>query len=171
MSLAWYCAIVYPMAELVAEEHLERQGVQPFNPTCRVQRIIRGRKRIDERPLFPGYIFINFDVAEQAWRFINSTRGVRQLISAAPERPTPIRGDAITALIAKCNGKYVDEVEADETLAKFVSVGSAVRPTDGVWEGHVGRVTWTDQERVKALFMLFGRETPVTLDRGQLELI
>ena len=68
---AWFLAQLKPNAAQIAETNLKRQGFQTFLPKEEGTRKIRGKFVAVERPLFPGYIFVAFDVASGGWRAIN----------------------------------------------------------------------------------------------------
>jgi transcription antitermination factor NusG len=163
MTFAWYAATVYPFKDTIAEDSLQRRGLQPFNPRVRQTRIIRGRKHIVEQPYIPGYIFINFDVDDERWKLINSTRGIQRLISSDSETPSRIRPEAMKVIIERCVDGFVDQGEVDAALVRFVPVGSIVRVHCGPFEGWSGKVTWSHNDRVKVLLSLFGRSNPVSL--------
>ncbi len=84
----WYAVAVKPGQELGAARHLERQGFQTFTPSI-VKTVRHARRRMERRvALFPGYLFVRFDIGQCAWRSINGTLGVRSLVMAG-ERPLP----------------------------------------------------------------------------------
>jgi transcription antitermination factor NusG len=166
MSVEWYVATTQPFSEMIAEASLSRIGIQSFNPKCRAVKIIRGRRIITERPYIAGYIFCRFDRDEDyAWRKIHSQRGIRTLISASAEEPTPIRDvAALDALIERCKGgDVIDESEADLAFNKFIPVGSEVRITEGPMQGHVGVVKLSQKDRVNVVLRMFKRPLAVDL--------
>lgn len=167
----WYCATTLPFQELTAETNLRRQGFHPFNPKCETERVTRGREVLSRAPYIPGYIFINFDIDDDAWRKINSTRGIRQLIYGSHERPARIRQDAMQIILDKCNGQIVKLEEVDFALSKIVWPGAEVRVTDGPFAGFHGTVKWSKDDRAKVLMRLFGRDTPADLKTNQLEIV
>jgi len=147
--------------ELTAEENLRRQGFQPFLPLVGDARIVRGAKTLRLRPYVPGYIFTNFDAEVDPWQRINHTRGVQRLLCAQPELPSPVRAAAMKLIFDRCDGQVVRADDLDDALVKFVPVGSTVKLREGPFEGHVGRVTLSEQARVNIVLSLFGRRTTV----------
>lgn len=158
MAFAWYVAAVRPFSEMIAEESLGRLGIQSFNPKCRSVRVIRGRRQITDRPYITGYIFPRFDIEDDSWRLIHTQRGIHRLLSLDAEHPSPVRDAAMQALLDKCKGEIIDEVEADAALSRFIPVGSLVRVSSGPFEGHSGIVKMSARDRISVLLGMFGRE-------------
>ena len=81
MSKEWFILKYKPNSHHLAAKNLNRQGFETFLPlhdttSRRLSRFINTSK-----PLFPGYMFIKFDIAESEWHKINSTYGVSRLIT------------------------------------------------------------------------------------------
>lgn len=162
--LTWHVAATKPFCEMIAEEGLKKKGFAPFNPKCYVQRVVRGRRTWTERCYIPGYIFIRFDpVEDRRWPQINYVRGVASLLYSASERPAPIREQAMNVILERCNGDVVKAEDIDLALSRVVPIGAMVRVQEGTFEGFVGRVAWSHEDRVKVVLSLFGRDTKVAL--------
>lgn len=94
----WHVAHVFTGRENNAEVHLRRQGFETFNPI--ENRTVRHARRfvIKQKSLFPGYLFVKFDVEIDRWRSINSTRGVKALIMQR-DRPVACPNGLVETLI------------------------------------------------------------------------
>src|SRR6478752_4459386 len=101
--MGWYVAKTHYHQELLAKNELLRQGIRSFVPRYSRTRKVRYREVRTVRPLFPGYIFPQFDIGEDSWRFINSTYGIRKLMPVWCEFPTPVNDEIIESLLARCN--------------------------------------------------------------------
>ena len=44
-----------------AQEHLERQAVNCLAPMITLEKIVRGKRTAVSEPLFPNYLFVEFD--------------------------------------------------------------------------------------------------------------
>lgn len=163
MTHRWYVAATHPLQELLAKSELEKQGVQAFLPRFLKSRVSKGREITTTEPLFPGYIFPRFNVEEERWRFINSTRGVRKLLPLWSEMPTPIRSPIIDDLLGQCSGEIIQEDEADHIVSKFIPIGSSVEISAGPLTGLTGRVKLSKKDRVQVVLEIFGRRTPVDM--------
>ena len=81
MSKEWFILQFKSNSHHLAAKNLNRQGFETFLPlhettSQRLSRFINTSK-----PLFPGYMFVKFDVADSKWHKINSTYGVSRLIT------------------------------------------------------------------------------------------
>jgi len=76
----WYLVHCKPREDDRALENLERQGFQCYRPILAIEQCRLSRKRVADRSLFPGYIFIQLDHVRDNWALIRSTRGVIQLV-------------------------------------------------------------------------------------------
>lgn len=93
----WYLLQCKPRQASRALEHLERQGYQCLLPRHHIERLYKGQKQQITEPLFPGYLFIHLDRAEDNWLPIRSTRGVSQIISFGGY-PTPVPDSVVREL-------------------------------------------------------------------------
>jgi transcriptional antiterminator RfaH len=71
----WFVARAHANAKSKARVNLVRQGYEGYLPLCRRTRT-HARRQIVQRPLFPGYLFVSFEIESTAWRSIFSTIGV-----------------------------------------------------------------------------------------------
>ena len=62
-----------------AQEHLERQAVNCLAPMITLEKIVRGKRTAVSEPLFPNYLFVEFDPEVIHTTTINATRGVSPL--------------------------------------------------------------------------------------------
>lgn len=168
---AWHVATVQPFMELTAEEHLVRQGFEPFNPRFEVTRVTRGRKVTTEHAYFSGYIFVHFDRALTQWRSINGTRGVKQLILSSPDTPARVQDGVIEELLKLCRGSIVEAAVVDRTLQRIIPVASLVKITEGPFEGHRGTVSWSKGDRARVLLSILGSQRDVKIEKKALELV
>lgn len=63
-----------------AQEHLERQAVSCLTPMIALEKIVRGKRTIVNEPLFPNYLFVEFDPEVIHTTTINATRGVSHFV-------------------------------------------------------------------------------------------
>ena len=92
----------------IADKNLKRQGFQTFLPMEEETRQRNGKFVTAMRPLFPGYIFVAFDVARGFWRTVNSTYGVTRLVNFGKE-PTAVPLDLVSQLMLRCDAKGKNE--------------------------------------------------------------
>ena len=129
-----------------------------------------GTKKEVERKIFPGYVLVKFAVFENedtdevkmtddAWYVVRNTRGVTGFVG--PEsKPVPLTDEEVLKLGVE---KRVIEVNYEK--------GDMVTIIDGAFEGVIGVVDDidTDQNSVRVIISMFGKETPVDLELDQIE--
>lgn len=129
-----------------------------------------GSKKEIERKIFPGYVIVKLAVFENedsgelemtddTWYVIRNTRGVTGFVG--PEgKPVPLSDSEIVALGVE---KRVVEVN----YAK----GDMVTIIDGAFDGIIGVVDEinTENNMVRVIISMLGRETPVELELDQVE--
>lgn len=118
-----------------------------------------GGSKTVERKLFPGYVLVKMFMSDETWYVIRSIRGVTGFVGD-DTTPTPLTDDEI----------YQLGVEKREYNISFAE-GDSVRIVDGPLDTFIGVVEELDleHEKVRVVVSMFGRETPVELELGQVE--
>ena len=96
----WYVARTLPHNEVSAKRRLVAQGYRTFLPMR--DRTIRHARRISTvpRPVFPRYLFVQFDEGSARWRSINGTIGIERLLMRG-ERPEAVRAGVVESTPSK----------------------------------------------------------------------
>lgn len=153
--LRWFAVNTHPSAEAKATANLMRQGWTTFYP--RTPKTIRHSRRIrtELRPFFPGYVFVALDPLRDAWRAVDSTYGVRQIVRQG-DRPSALpRGivEGLQAMMAE-DGRIV--------FTSALTQGEKVRFLAGPFADMIGSLERLDANgRVLVLLDLLGRPTHV----------
>ena len=156
-SEKWYAAQLKPNAHQIAERNLKRQAFVTFLPLQEVTKRQGTRFTTQLRPLFPGYIFVRFDLEDDIWRKINSTIGITKLVSFG-SRPQSLPEGLITDLIARCDHKGT--LQPTESLQK----GDDVTVLSGPFADFVAKVESIDEEqRVWLLLDCLGQTTKIQM--------
>jgi transcriptional antiterminator RfaH len=149
----WFVVQTQPHCEAKAKLHLINQGFEAYLPVYRRRIRHAGRASIVLRPLFPGYLFVRFDLEVSRWRSVNGTLGVRQILSDG-EQPRFLDDKIVHQIMAREDNSGIIDLAA----ATFVC-GQAVRVTEGPManiEGLFQEVR--DENRVILLVSLLGRK-------------
>ncbi|KFC00889.1 transcriptional activator [Trabulsiella guamensis ATCC 49490] len=77
---AWYLLYCKRGQLMRAQEHLERQAVNCLTPMITLEKIVRGKRTSVSEPLFPNYLFVEFDPEVIHTTTINATRGVSHFV-------------------------------------------------------------------------------------------
>ena len=156
----WYCVVTEPHHEPRVIHDLLDMG---FDVHCAM---VVEDDRLRCHFAYPGYVFVCFDVAQPAWGMIDE-RPRRRLIVDAAGLPVPVRRGYVEGLLAAADGSgYID---ARPDAAAGLSIGAAVRITDGPLAGLDGRVVHSAGKWIKVTATIFGRDTTVTLPRSAIE--
>ena len=121
--------------------------------------IKEGKRKVNLKKVFPGYVLIKMIVTEESWYVVRNTRGVTGFVGAGTE-PTPLTEDEIRNM-----GFETAQINID------YEVNDSVQIINGALEGFVGIVQEINKEKhkVKVLVSMFGRETPVDLEFAQVK--
>ena len=123
----------------------------------------RGKKVTTERRFMPGYVLVHMEMSDRGYHLINSINRVTGFLGPQG-RPMPMRDAEVNAIL----NRVQEGEEAPRTLIAF-DIGERVKVNDGPFEGFDGTVEQVDEEnqRLKVMVSIFGRETPVELEFAQ----
>lgn len=110
LNQKWYVAQTQPRKETWAAEHLQRQGFRTFSPRFFKQSVRRSQFVRTLAQVFPGYIFVAFDLDRHPWTAIRSTRGVTRLVGASVGAPQAVPSATMALLFQRCR----DEIMIDQ---------------------------------------------------------
>ncbi len=156
----WFVVQTQPNAENKAVAHLARQGFATYLPRYLKRRRHARKVEVVSAPLFPRYLFVGIDLAEQRWRSIFSTIGVSRLVCNG-DMPTPIAEEVLESL------KVREDASGFVRLDRRTSfrAGDQVRVLDGAFADCLGLYEgMRDSDRVSILLDLLGRKVRVTVD-------
>jgi transcription termination/antitermination protein NusG len=132
---------------------------------------VKSGKRIQvQNKVFPGYILVRMDLTPESYSCVRNTPGVTGFVGATDrvDRPAPLSLDEVLKWLAPA-------VEAEEKKSKpeirvlDFEVGDSVTVTDGAFASLPASISEinADQQKLKVLVSIFGRETPVELNFNQ----
>jgi len=158
----WFLAQLKPNCANIAEKNLKRQGFETFLPLEEETRQRNSKFVTAVRPLFPGYIFVAFDVTRGLWRTVNSTYGVTRLVSFGKE-PAAVPRDLVPQIMQRCDsdGKLV--------ASSNIKTGDQVTVTKGPFANFVAEVEKiSPDKRVWVLMDIMGGQSRVEVGADQL---
>jgi transcriptional antiterminator NusG len=147
-------------------------------PTEEVTEIKNGQRKQVNRKVLPGYILVRMDLTDDSWSAVRNTPGVTGFVGAT-SRPTALSLDDVVKFLlpqgpAKKAGKAAASattaaaetggLERPEILVDF-EVGESVTVMDGPFATLPASISEVnaEQQKLKVLVSIFGRETPVEL--------
>ncbi len=166
----WYVVHTYSGHEnkvkVNIEKLVENRGMQDLVlkvvvPTEERVEIKDGQRKIKTRKLFPGYVLIKMIVTSESWYLVRNTQGVTGFVGNGSD-PVPLTLEEVRRM-------GIDKVHIDLDVA----VGDTVKVINGPFEsfmGHVEEVNM-DKQTLRVRISMFGRETPVELEFGQVDKI
>jgi transcription termination/antitermination protein NusG len=154
-------------------------------PTEEVTEIKNGQRKQVNRKVLPGYILVRMDLTDDSWSAVRNTPGVTGFVGAT-SRPSalslddvvkfllpqgaakkPAKGAASTAAAASEGGLERPVIEV------YYEVGESVTVMDGPFATLPATINEVnaEQQKLKVLVSIFGRETPVELGFTQVSKI
>ncbi|MRJ06984.1 MAG: transcription termination/antitermination protein NusG [Epsilonproteobacteria bacterium] len=170
----WYALQVYSGSELAVKRAIENLKLQLKDdrigrvvvPTEQVIEVKNGKKRIYERSLYPGYVFLEADLDIDLWQKIQSLPKVGRFIGES-KKPTPLKEEDVKLILEKAQQKG-----APKPKVSFEE-GELVRINEGPFANFTGEVEEFDYEKgiLKINVTIFGRSTPVEMHYTKVEKI
>ena len=170
----WYVVNTYAGHENRVKENLEKRvesmGIQDYLFRILVAEEseieIKNGKQVEKmKNLFPGYLFVEMIMTDDAWYVVRNTPGVTGFIgsSGGGAKPFPVSPDEIESILRRMG-------QSDKKIVVDFTIGDSVKILTGPFAGMIGRVdNMNDQTQVASvLTMLFGRETPTDVSYNDL---
>jgi transcriptional antiterminator NusG len=145
-------------------------------PVEKTEEIRQGKKKIVERKVWPGYVIVEMDLPESAWREIltdlRKIQGVSGIVGydvARKERPQPMSAEEAKRILTDSG-----EVKSSSLyMYQDFFVGQEVKIKDGSFKDFQGKLEEIDynRKRMKVSVQILGRPTPVEIDFEHVEKI
>jgi transcription termination/antitermination protein NusG len=138
-------------------------------PTREEVEVKNGKRQQVQNKVFPGYILVRMELSAESYSCVRNTPGVTGFVGATDraDRPAPLSLDEVLKWLAPA-------VPADKKVKLEVKVldfevGDSVTVTDGAFASLPATISEInpDQQKLKVLVSIFGRETPVELNFNQ----
>jgi transcriptional antiterminator NusG len=151
----------------VENRHLENLIHEVLIPMETVTEVTDSGTKTVERKVYPGYVLVKMVMTDEAWYIINSVRGVTGFVGADADAKPMIRAIPLSEAEVMQLGIEKHSIEVSYAL------GDEVRILDGPLTGFNGKVDELNLEdnSVRVVVSMFGRETPVELELDQVELV
>lgn len=168
----WYIVQTLTGQEEKVKERIEG-NVEALNLKEKVLRVllpeeetveIKGDKRIvRKRKMYPGYVFVEMRLDEDAWYKIRSTTGVARFIGGKTT-PQPVTDREMQRVLKQMG------IKEKEIKVEF-EVGEPIRIISGSFRGYTGSVSEViaSKSKLKAMINIFGRDTSVEVDFDRVE--
>lgn len=170
MARKWYVIHTYSgyenkvkanLEHRISSMDMENKIFQVVIPTEDVMEIKGGKKQVTQKKVFPGYILVNMELDDDSWYVVRNTPGVTGFVGSNT-KPVPLSKDEVERIIHRAvAGKPKPKTEFTE--------GQSVKVISGPLADFTGTIAEInlDQNKLKVLVSIFGRETPVELSFSQ----
>jgi transcriptional antiterminator NusG len=155
-------------------------------PTEQVTEIKNGQRKQVQRKVLPGYILVRMELNDPSWSAVRNTPGVTGFVGAT-SKPSPLTLDDVlkfllpqvqedTKATAGTGGGGQAKATATATKSSVevdFEVGESVTVMDGPFATLPATISEVnaDNQKIKVLVSIFGRETPVELSFTQVSKI
>ena len=181
----WYVVHTYSGMENRVKQNLDARvitlGMEDYIfesvvPTEDVVEIRNGTKKTVTRTVLPGYVLVRMELNDESWGAVRHTPSVTGFVAHA-NAPVPLSLDevektlapaAIAEAVAAASGPVQRKKKIE--VADF-AVGDSVMVVQGPFSGVHATITEinANNQRLKALVEILGRETPVDLTFAQVQ--
>lgn len=127
-------------------------------PVEKVVKVSGENEKEVEHKLYPGYVLVKMIQNDESWHVVRNIRGCTGFVGPDSE-PIELTEEEVRKM-----GVELKTVEI--TFAE----GDMIKVVNGPFANFVGKVEsiTPDKKKVKAILSLFGRDTPVELDIGDI---
>ncbi|MBF6172817.1 transcription termination/antitermination protein NusG [Nocardia blacklockiae] len=184
----WYVVHSYAGYENKVKTNLETRvqnlGLEDYIfqvevPTEQVTEIKNGQRKNVQRKVLPGYILVRMDLNDESWGAVRNTPGVTGFVGAT-SRPSPLSIDDVVKFLipadqqqkkpaaaasAAASAEAATELAPKPAIEVDFEVGESVTVMDGPFATLPASISEVnaEQQKLKVLVSIFGRETPVEL--------
>jgi transcriptional antiterminator NusG len=126
-----------------------------------------GRKVVVQKKVFPGYLLVRMDLDDHAWYVVRNTPGVTGFVGSVA-KPTPLSRREVEDILGTGVKEEGPQGEKKVRPRLEYEVGEQVRVVTGPFADFNGVISEIDVDRskLKVLVNIFGRETPIELEFG-----
>jgi transcriptional antiterminator NusG len=143
-------------------------------PTREELEVRNGKRQQVQSKVFPGYILVRMELTPESYSCVRNTPGVTGFVGATDraDRPAPLSLNEVLKWLAPA-ATVADKQAKPEVKVLDFEVGDSVTVTDGAFASLPATISEinADQQKLKVLVSIFGRETPVELNFNQVSKI
>jgi transcriptional antiterminator RfaH len=157
----WYVVQTHQNCEGQAERHLSSQEFRTYLPKRR--RTVRHARSIRtvSGAYFDCYLFVSLDIRNQRWSPINSTVGVRKLVTS-DRSPIPVPYGVVESLI------LATDEEGFLHPSSLLVPGQTIRVADGPFADQLGTLDYVGRTgAVRVLLDIMNRSVPIYINRDK----
>ena len=155
------------LASRVRSMNVEERIFEVVIPMEDVIEFKNGRKVVVQKKVFPGYLLVRMGLDDDAWYVVRNTPGVTGFVGSGA-KPTPLSRREVEDILGTGVKEEGAPIEKKVRPRLEYEVGEQVRVVTGPFADFNGVISEIDVDRskLKVLVNIFGRETPVELEFG-----
>lgn len=156
----WFVVQLKANSIKIAERNLKRQLFNTFIPYERIKSLRPHKNSTELKPLFPGYLFVEFERSNMDWHKIKNTYGVSRILSCN-NLPELLPGELIAEL-------KVLTYKNKKSLPTYTNGDKIILPS-GPFAKFVATIDKVDKDsRIYLLINFLGVETKLSMDCNKL---
>jgi transcriptional antiterminator NusG len=176
MALDWYFLRIQvgredrireSMVKRLKQEGIEDKVPQIVVPIETIADHRGGKKRIQRRKLYPGYLMVQMELTDAVWFILRETPGFGDFVGQQ-QHPTPARAEDVEKVLA-----HMDASKDQPKVAVSFKKGDRVKIKTGAFENMDATVeeVHPDKGTLEVSVNIFGRATPMSLGYWEVEQI
>jgi transcriptional antiterminator NusG len=175
MALEWYFLHVQvsredrireAMIKRLKQEGLEDKVPQIVVPTETIAEHRGGKKRIQKKKLYPGYLMVQMDLSDEVWFVLRETPGFGGFVGS--QHPAPAAAADVERVLS-----HMDASKEQPKVAVQFHKGDRVKIKTGAFENMDATVeeVHPDKGTLEVSVNIFGRATPMSVNYWEVESI
>lgn len=169
----WYVVKVYRGDEIKVRDMLmKRVEVLKMTdklgkilvPTVEEIKVVSGKRRVEERVKYPGYMFIYSDDDVEFFNVVRETPKVLGIVSDRRNIPLKVIEEDMEKVFLK------EDIKRD---GDGISAGKLIKIVEGPFVGFIGRVEReiVNKMKLRIIVDIFGRDTVIEIERDKVILV
>ena len=156
------------LANRIRSMHVEERIFEVVIPMEDVIEFKGGQRRVVPKKVFPGYLLVRMALDDDSWYVVRNTPGVTGFVGPSGSKPTPLSRKEVEDILGVAKPEGTPGVEKKVRPRVEFEEGEQVRVVTGPFADFNGAISEIDVDRskLKVLVNIFGRETPVELEFG-----
>ncbi len=168
--------VLHNLENRVSSLNMEDYIFEIIVPTEEVTEIRNGQRKQVRRTVLPGYVLVRMELTDESWSTVRHTPSVTGFVGHS-NSPVPLSLDEVEKMLAPAvvaaataGTEGAPRRKRKVEVADF-AVGDSVMVVDGPFAGVHATITEinVNNQRLKALVEILGRETPVDLTFPQIQ--
>ena len=156
--------IVRRIESMNMEDYIFRVIVAEYEEPVKKDGVLTGKFKT--KNMYPGYIFIEMIMTDEAWYVVRNTPGVTGFIGSSGKgtKPFPVSEEQIESVLKRVG--LAENVSASE-----YKVGDTIRVINGPLNGEIAMIEELDEEKGLITFkkVFFGREQDIQVSVNDIE--